>query len=114
MDMKRKRQLLEEYKNRRPEMGVFSFRCIETGEAFLGISNDTRADFNSVYAKLKLNSHPNKHLQALWDQCGDEGFERSVIKVLKYDDPQEKYTAKLEAMREECLAADPQARRIWK
>lgn len=35
MDMKRKKQLLEEYKNRRPEMGVISYRCIATNESFL-------------------------------------------------------------------------------
>ena len=39
-----------------------------------------------------------------------KGFELSVIKVLKYDDPHEDHTAKLESLREQCLAADPNAR----
>jgi hypothetical protein len=114
MDMKRKRELLEAYKNRHPEMGVISYRCKETGEVFLGISKDTKADFNSTNMKLGANIHPNKRLQELWNTFGLEGFELSVVKVLKYDDPQDDHTEKLESLREQCFAADPNARRIWR
>ena len=114
MDKKRKKELLEAYKNRHPEMGVISYRCKETGEVFLGISKDTKSDFNSTNMKLASNWHPNKRLQELWNKYGSEGFELSVIKVLKYDDPHEDHTAKLESLREQCLAADPTARRIWR
>ena len=86
----------------------------ETGEVFLGISKDTKSDFNSTNMKLAANWHPNKRLQELWNKYGSEGFELSVIKVLKYDDPHEDHTAKLESLREQCLAADPNARRIWR
>ena len=96
MDIKRKKELLESYKNRHPEMGVISYCCKETGEIFLA------------------NWHPNKKLQELWNKYGPEGFELSVIKVLKYDDPSEDHTAKLESLREQCLAANPNARRIWR
>ena len=81
---------------------------------FLGISKDTKADFNSTNMKLSANWHPNKKLQELWNKYGPEGFELSVIKVLKYDDPSEDHTAKLESLREQCLAANPNARRIWR
>ncbi len=114
MDMKRKKQLLEEYKNRRPEMGVISYRCIATNESFLGISKDTKADFNSTSAKLDGNYHPNKRLLELWNHYGMRGFELSVMKVLKYENPADDHTAELEALREQCLAQDKQARRIWK
>ncbi len=105
MDTKRKKELLEAYKNRHPEMGVISYRCKETGEVFLGISKDTKSGFNSNNMKLAANWHPNKRLQELWNKYGSEGFELSVI---------EDYTAKLESLREQCLAADPNARRIWR
>lgn len=114
MDLQRKKELLEWYKHRCPEMGVISYRCIETGEVFLGISKDTKSDFNSTNMKLEANWHPNKRLQELWNQYGPEGFERTVVKVLKYDDPNEDYTEKLENLREQCLAADPNARKIWR
>ena len=114
MDVKRKKQLLEEYKNRRPEMGVISYRCIATNESFLGISKDTRADFNSSSAKLAMNYHPNKRLQELWNHYGAEGFALSVVKTLKYENPADDHTAELEALREQCLAQDKLARRIWR
>ncbi len=114
MDIKRKRQLLEEYKNRRPEMGVISYRCIATNESFLGISKDTKADFNSTSVKLAANYHPNKRLQELWNHYGMEGFELSVVKTFKYENPADDHTVELEALREQCLAHDKHARRIWK
>ncbi len=114
MDMKRKKQLLEEYKNRRPEMGVISYRCLATNESFLGISKDTKADFNSISAKLAANYHPNQRLQELWNHYGMEGFELSVVESLKYESPADDHTVELEALREQYLAHNKQARRIWR
>ena len=48
MDKAQKKALTEEWKNRRPEMGVISLRCKETGETFLGPAKDTKAGFNST------------------------------------------------------------------
>lgn len=110
----RKKELIMEYKNRTPEMGVVSYRCKETGESFLGISNDTRAALNSTTMKLSSGYHPNRHLLKLWKQYGEEGFELSVIRVLKYEDPHKDHTEELEKLREECFAADPKASRIWR
>ena len=112
MDIKRKKELLIDYKNRHPEMGVISYCCKETGEVFLGISNDTKADFNSISFKLTNNRHPNKPLQELWNKYGPQNFEHSVVKVLKYEEPVEDHTAKLEKLIEQCLTADPNAKRI--
>ena len=114
MDTARKKLLKEEYKIRRPEMGIISYFCKSTGETFLGISKDTKASFNSNSFKLSGNNHPNKYLQELWNHCGENGFELSVVKVLKYKDPTEDYTAKLEKMLEQCLTENQDAKMIWK
>lgn len=113
MDSQKRKQLREEYKNRRPEMGIISFRCKETNQTFLGISTDTKADFNSNMVRLKYNVHPNKTLQKLWNQYGSDGFELSVVARLKYDNPQDDHRKKLEALREECFQQCPQATKIW-
>lgn len=113
MDKRRKKELLEMYKNRHPEMGVISYHCKGTDDVFLGISTDTKADFNSINMKLSAKMHPNKLLQELWNKYGLEGFELAVVKVLKYDDPHKDHTEKLESMREECFADNPNARKIW-
>lgn len=114
MDISQRKLLLEEYKNRKPEMGVISFRCIETGEDFIAASKDTKADFNSTRFKLETSTHPNKRLLSLWNQYGENGFELSVLKVLKYEDPQANHNKELEELCEQCLENDKNATRIWR
>lgn len=114
MDKAQRKAMVAEWRLRRPEMGVISIRCKETGESFLGISKDTKADFNSNRAKLSSGNHPNKRLTALWTQYGEDSFEWSVLKTLDYEDPNKDHTAELEKLREECLSADPGAVKIWK
>ena len=72
MDTKRKKELLQQWKNRHPEMGVISFRCKKTGESFLGISKDTKADFNSNRFQLSGGMHPNNRIDVLWNLFGEE------------------------------------------
>lgn len=114
MDKTRKKELIEAYKNRCPEMGVIAIRCRETGESFLGASRDVPADFNSARAKLGLGGHPNKRLSALWEEYGEEGFDFVVLEPLECKDPTKDYGPELEEMRELLLAADPQAQKIWR
>lgn len=114
MDKGRRKELRDAYKNRSPEMGVISYRCKETGEVFLAASKDIKADFNSTTVKLSSGWHPNKRLLELWQKYGEEGFELSVVKKLKYDNPNDDHTEKLESMRDEIMMEDPKARRIWK
>lgn len=114
MNTERKKELLQAYRDRRPEMGVISVRCNPTGNVFLGISRDTRADYNSILAKLRMNGHPNKTLQALWNTHGEEAFTLSLLAELDYDDPHEDHTRKLEALRQDCLDRDPAAEKLWR
>lgn len=115
MNMSRKKQLLAEYKNRSVEMGVISIRCKETDEDFLGIANDTKTECRKQCGRLDINSHPNKRLQELWNTYGKDGFELSVVKVLKNEEaiPIADPTFKLEALRKECFEKNPEAKKIW-
>lgn len=114
MDKNKRKELAMAYKNRKPDMGIISYRCKETGEVFLGTSTDTRSDFNSINVKLSSGFYPNKRLLELWQEHGKDGFEITVAKELKYDNPADDQTEKLEAMREAMLEVDPKARKIWK
>lgn len=64
MDIKRKRELLEAYKNRHPEMGVISFHCGATGESFLTTATDIPAKFNGIRFQLSAGSCPNKRCKS--------------------------------------------------
>ncbi len=109
MDKGRRKELIEMYKNRKPEMRVISYRCKATGNVFLGISKETRADFNSNNFKLNAKLHPNKHLQELWNKYGADSFEMNVVKFLEYEEPGDDHTEELELLLEICLSEDPDA-----
>lgn len=109
MDKQKRKELVEMYKNRKPEMGIISYKCKETGDVFLGISRDANADFNSTSFKLSAKMHPNKRLQELWNKYGSEGFETSVAMILEYDNPDEDYTEDLELLLDECMSKEPKA-----
>ncbi len=114
MDIKRKKELLAAYHDRRPEMGVIAFRCGATDETFLTAATDIAAKFNRIRFQLSAGSCPNKRLQELWKQYGEDAFELRVVKRLEYDDPKEDHTEELETLCELCLLEDPKARRVWK
>ena len=93
-------------------MGVISFQCRTTGEAFLTIASDTTARLNRVCFQLSAGQCPNKRLQELWTRYGEDDFEFGVVKTLEYDDPMEDHTEELETLCELCLIENPQAQRI--
>lgn len=112
MDSRRRKELLAEYKDRHPEMGVISFQCRTTGEVFLTIAPDTTAKFNRIRFQLSAGQCPNKQLQALWTQYGEKDFELRVVKRLEYENPAEDHTEELETLCELCLIENPLAKRL--
>lgn len=110
----RKRQLLQEYKDRKPEMGILSIRCNPTGETFLDWAKDTHAEANSHFVKLSGNSHPNKYLQQIWNEYGKAEFVLSVRQVLPYDEKKAdmNYSKELEQLLLRCFEEKKDARRI--
>lgn len=114
MDKERRKQLMQEYRDRKPEMGIIAICCTATGDTYLGISTDTRESFNSIRGRFFLGGHPNKELQALWDQYGEDGFTFSVERILKYEDPKADQSRELNELYEKCLTANGSAKKIWK
>ena len=114
MDMQRKRQLTENYKNRKPEMGVLSFYCKETGDTFLYASKDIPAYRNGTLFKMACNGHPSKLMQSLWNTYGEDSYEISVLELLKYDNPNDDHEQELEDMLLKYLELNRNAGRIWK
>ncbi|MDE6880304.1 MAG: GIY-YIG nuclease family protein [Oscillospiraceae bacterium] len=114
MDIKRKKELLGTYHDRHPEMGVISFRCSATDETFFMPAVDIPAKFNRLRFQLSVGNCPNKRLQELWTQYGEDGFALQTVKRLKYEDPKEDHTEELETLCELYLLENPKAERIWK
>jgi hypothetical protein len=95
-------------------MGIISFFCAATKETFMCLSKDTKTDINSNRFKLSINWHPNKRIQELWNQYGEINFTISVIRVLKYEDPNADHTEELEKLLTQCIKLNSGARRMWK
>lgn len=113
MDAKRKKELLFAYKNRKPEMGVIAFRCTVTHDIFFHPSKDTKADINSSSFQLEFGNHPNRNLQALWNEHGAVNFEIAVAEVLPYDEKEtdKDYTEDLEKL---CALHSGRTEKAWR
>jgi len=83
--MDRKKELKEKYKQMKPEMGVYGFRSLATGQLFLGCSADIKSKINRDKFQLGAGMLPNKKLQEEWNAYGEAQFEISAIEVLEYD-----------------------------
>lgn len=112
MDNDKKKQAIRDWKLRKMDYGVISFRCKSTGDVFLGATSDTKRGFNRHLFQLDAQAHPNKQLQALWDEYGAEAFETAVVAELDYDDPTEDQTEMLQFLLEECLQKEEGAQML--
>ena len=116
MDREKRKQMIYEYKNRTPEMGILSYKCVQTNEIFLSEANDIKAKINSNNVKLNSNSFPNKYLQELWNKYGSDNFQIKVYKYLELKTEEDKQNAakKLEELLENSLREIPEAKRMKK
>mgnify|MGYP000851277450 CR=1 FL=1 len=72
----RKRELKEQYKAMRPEMGVFVFRCVPTGKNYVGWTHDLKGTLNSLRFQLELGKGAAGGVACLWRSgvlCGRAG-----------------------------------------
>jgi hypothetical protein len=75
----RKIELKREYKlNHRP-MGVYQIRNIASEKVFIGAALDIPGIFNRHKFQLKMGNHPNRALQADWNELGAEGFAFEIL-----------------------------------
>lgn len=112
MDKTKKKELVSDYKERHPEMGVVSVTCRATGEAFYETTRDANSWFNRHRFELESGRHRNRRLQELWKAYGEGEFELAIVSELEYDDPTEVDRRDLKELLELCLMENPQARKI--
>lgn len=112
MNADRRKQLQEEYKNRKPDMGVLAFTCRQTGDSYLMAASDIKAAFNRCRLQLNIGRHPNSKLQSQWEQYGEAGFELATRELLEYEQGDDVSKEDLEALMELCLAKDENSVRM--
>lgn len=108
--MDRKKELKLQYKQRKPDMGIFRIKCEVTGKCHLQTASDLRAVMNGARVRLDGGFHPFRELQQEWKEYGAERFTIEILETLPYGDDASKtdYAEELQLLRmiwEEKLAA---------
>lgn len=109
--MDRKKELKEQYKQMKPEMGILYFGCKPTGKVYLAYAKNIKGIMNGMQFKLMMNGHPYKNLQKEWNEYGEDHFEVKVLDRLDYNKDESKtdYTEELKMLLEDWQKKYPNA-----
>lgn len=110
--MDRKKQLKQQYKEMKPDMGIMIVRSHVSNKCFLQATPNLKGTINGTKFKLNAGSHPNRELQEDWHRFGEDNFSVEILEQLKYDKDETKtdYSEELEILQmiweEKLLAQD--------
>ncbi|NLW90717.1 MAG: GIY-YIG nuclease family protein [Syntrophomonadaceae bacterium] len=96
--MDRKKELKEQYKQMKPQMGVFIIRSRSCQRCCIETARDLKGVMNGTVAKLKGGGHLlNRRLQEAWNENGAEDFVIEILETMEYhsEDPQYDYSEDL-------------------
>ena len=82
MDKTSRRTAARDFRERKVTPGVFSLRCTQTGEVWVGPHRNLDQK-NGLMFTLKMGSHPNRDLQAAWRDHGEAGFAYELLETLE-------------------------------
>ncbi|MEI6100376.1 MAG: GIY-YIG nuclease family protein [Eubacteriales bacterium] len=88
--MDRKKELKQQYKLIKPDMGVFIIRLKEGGKCYLQATPDLRGVMNGAIARLNGGGHPNQELQKDWSAKGADAFVMEILERLAYNKDESK------------------------
>ena len=77
--MKTNKELAQEYKLIKPQMGVFQIKNEKNGKIFIGSSTDLRAIWNRFKVQLNFGSHRDKAMQSDWVAFGEDNFTFTIL-----------------------------------
>jgi hypothetical protein len=81
----RKKELKLQYKQMKPQMGVFMFRSKASHKCYLEATQDLKGTINSTKFKLGAGIHPNRELQREWQDFREDNFIIEILEELQYD-----------------------------
>ncbi|ABW19225.1 GIY-YIG nuclease family protein [Alkaliphilus oremlandii] len=99
--MDRKKELKEQYRMMKPEMGIYIVRSHFNNKCFIEATKDLKGTINGSRFKLEAGNHPNRELQKEWREHGKENFTIEILENLEYDKDETKtdYTEDLTLLR---------------
>jgi hypothetical protein len=79
MDRNLRKAALTEYRERKPDAGIFAVRCAASGEAWVGRAPGLAAIRNRVFFELRQGSSKHRGMQAAWNAHGADSFSFEVL-----------------------------------
>jgi hypothetical protein len=100
-NMDRKKELKEQYKQMKTEMGIFIVQNKINNKYLLVPTQNLKGMINRVRFQLNSGGHPNRELQAEWNEFREDSFEIKILETLDYDKDESKtdYSEELEIMK---------------
>ena len=74
-----RRQIANEFKERKTRRGIYAIRCVPTGEIWVNSSPNLDAAQNSLWFQLRGGLARHAALQATWKQHGELSFAFEVL-----------------------------------
>ncbi|AET69017.1 hypothetical protein Desor_3534 [Desulfosporosinus orientis DSM 765] len=98
--MNRKKELKEQYRQLKPEMGVFMIRSNRNNKCLIEGTLRLNATINRVKFQLDFGSYPNRELQKEWKEYGEANFTFRILENLEYEKDETKtdYSDELELL----------------
>lgn len=78
-----RKALIREYKDNPRPAGIFKVRNTTNSKVLIGSTPDLPGMLNRQRFQLEMGSHPDKELQADWNELGPDAFEISVLDTLE-------------------------------
>lgn len=75
-------KLKNDYQQGHRRMGIYQIRNLTNDKALIGASTDLPGILNRHQFQLKMGSHPNRTLQAEWQEAGPENFAFEILDEL--------------------------------
>jgi hypothetical protein len=87
--MKTRKDLKEDYKQMKFQMGVFQIKNSSNNKVLIDNSVDMISKWKRHIFDLKYGSHRNRELQNDWNTNGEDNFTFEILSELKQDDKKE-------------------------
>jgi hypothetical protein len=79
MDRKQRKAAVAAYRERKTMAGIYAVVCHASGLRWLGRAPDINTVQNRLWFTLRQGGHPDRVLQAAWNQHGPDAFSLDVI-----------------------------------
>lgn len=97
VDNSRRKELLQQYAERKPSIGVFAVKCAATGEAWVAWSRSLDKRKNGIWFELRAGGgHGVTEIYPSWKAHGEDAFIYEILEEISEDNPH-----KLEVLLEE-------------